>query len=57
MGVVESSLYQRISDTASLAAIGVILHGMAIVPPAAPVNCPIISIWERRKREEGIDRE
>lgn len=47
--MVDSPLYQSISETESFGEVGVMLHGKAIFPPATPVNVPIIS--ETRKKE------
>ena len=44
MGVVDSSLYHSISETASFGVVAVMLHGIAILLPATPVNVPIISV-------------
>ena len=52
MGVVESSLYHNMSDTASFGVVSVILHGIDSFPPATPVSSPMISIFKNEKHNK-----
>ena len=54
MGVVDSSLYHKISDTESSLVVGVMLHGIEILPPATPVNVPMISVGTRKRTNVKI---